>query len=290
MGTAKRERQKQGRQARIDAARVAQQRAGRLRTIRNFAIVIVLLVVAIFIAARLTGGSKNSDNSVVAASGSDASASGSTTTTLPAGTVAIDPPAPGATITGDTTCPPADGSATRTTTFAKPPPMCIDPAKTYTATITTNKGAFTILLDAKAAPNTVNNFVVLARYHYFDGVPFHRIIPNFVIQGGDAVGPTLGSGGPGYEFNDELPAGSPAYAIGDVAMANSGPNTNGSQFFVITGSQGASLPAQYSKFGKVTSGMDIVNTIAALATQNPGGGAPTTTDLVTMQSVTIAES
>ncbi len=288
MGTAKRERQKQGRQARIDAARVAQQRATRLRTIRNFAIVIVLLVVAIFVVARLTGGSDNSDNSVVAASGSDASAS--TTTTLPSGTVTIQPPAPGATITGDTACPPADGSAARTTTFAKPPPMCIDPAKTYTATINTNKGAFTIQLDAKAAPNTANNFVVLARYHYFDGVPFHRIIPGFVIQGGDAVGPTLGSGGPGYKFNDELPTGSPAYAIGDVAMANSGPNTNGSQFFVITGAQGASLPAQYSKFGKVTSGMDVVNTIAALATQNPSSGPPTTTDLVTIQSVTIAES
>ena len=289
MGTAKRERQKQGRQARIEAARTAQQKATRKRSFRNYATLIVLIFVGIFIVSRFIGGGSD-DNSTVAANSSSSTTLASTTTTLPAGTVSIEPPAPGATISSDTPCPKADGSEPRTTTFAKAPPMCIDASKTYTAKVTTNKGAFTITLDPKAAPNTVNNFVVLARYHYYDGVPFHRIISGFVIQGGDANGPILGNGGPGYSFADELPTGSPAYAIGDLAMANSGANTNGSQFFVITGAQGASLPAQYSKFGKVTDGLDVVNAIGALVTNNPAGTPPTTTDLVTMTSVTITES
>src|SRR5689334_7611034 len=137
MGTAKRERQKQGRQARIDAARVAQQKATRVRTVRNFAIVIVLIVVGIFAVAKLTGGKDNSDNSVVASdSGSSASASASV------------PPA-GATLTGDTPCPNADGSSQRTTNFAKAPPMCIDATKTYSATFDTTEGSVTVGLDDK---------------------------------------------------------------------------------------------------------------------------------------------
>ena len=139
---------------------------------------------------------------------------------------------PGVAITGETPCPPDDGSAERTITFEQPPPMCIDETKSYTAEIETNVGSMTVELDATKAPNTVNNFVVLARYHYFDGIVCHRAIPGFVVQCGDPDG--TGSGGPGYEFGDELP-GEGEYVIGSLAMANSGPNTNGSQFFIITG-------------------------------------------------------
>ena len=102
-----------------------------------------------------------------------------------------------------TECPAADGSSPKTQRFKGPPPMCIDPEKTYTATMETTKGTMMIALDPIAAPKTVNNFVVLARYHYYDGVSFHRIIPGFVIQGGDPEG--TGRGGPGYKFEDELP-------------------------------------------------------------------------------------
>ena len=113
--------------------------------------------------------------------------------------------------------------------------MVIDADKRYTATMATSKGTIVIALDPIAAPKTVNNFVFLARYHYYDGVVFHRIIPGFVMQGGDPEG--TGRGGPGYKFADELPKPG-RYQVGSLAMANAGPNTNGSQFFIITGATG----------------------------------------------------
>ena len=182
-----------------------------------------------------------------------------------------------------TECPAADGSSPRTQKFSGPPPMCIDPARSYTATMVTNKGTMTIALDPVAAPKTVNNFVVLARYHYYDGVTFHRIIPGFVIQGGDPQG--NGTGGPGYKFADELPKPG-RYEMGSLAMANAGPNTNGSQFFIISGPSGMALPPQYSLFGKVISGIDVVLELDKIGT--PGAGKPT--ERVFMESVTISES
>lgn len=137
-------------------------------------------------------------------------------------------------------------------------------------------------LDAAAAPLTVNNFVFLARYHYFDGIVFHRIIPGFVLQGGDPTG--TGTGGPGYRFADELPQPG-RYELGSLAMANAGPDTNGSQFFVISGPSGMRLPPQYSLFGKVVSGLDVVAAIDAVGTQS---GTPT--ERVTIESVTISEA
>lgn len=161
---------------------------------------------------------------------------------------------------GTAACPPAQGADTRTTTFDAPPAMCIDPAKEYTATVTTDAGEFTIDLFAAKAPKSVNNFVVLARHRYYDGVTFHRVIRGFMAQGGDPEG--TGRGGPGYEFEDELPSAG-EYEIGSVAMANSGPDTNGSQFFIVTGDAGVQLPPQYSLFGKVSQGMETVSRIEA---------------------------
>jgi cyclophilin family peptidyl-prolyl cis-trans isomerase len=181
-----------------------------------------------------------------------------------------------------TECPPADGSAPKKQRFDGPPPMCIDPSKRYTAMMSTTKGDMTIALDPVAAPNTVNNFVVLARFHYFDGINFHRIIPGFVLQGGDPQGD--GRGGPGYKFADELPPAG-RYELGSLAMANAGPDTNGSQFFVISGDSGIRLPPQYSLFGKVVKGLDVVADIESVGTQS---GKPTET--VTINSVMITES
>jgi cyclophilin family peptidyl-prolyl cis-trans isomerase len=140
----------------------------------------------------------------------------------------------------------------------------------------------TIALDPIAAPTAVNNFVFLARYHYFDGVVFHRVIPGFVLQGGDPTG--TGRGGPGYRFDDELPAPG-RYELGSLAMANAGPNTNGSQFFVISGPSGVRLPPQYSLFGKVIAGLDVVAAIDAIGTSS---GKPK--EGVTIESVTIGEA
>jgi cyclophilin family peptidyl-prolyl cis-trans isomerase len=179
-------------------------------------------------------------------------------------------------------CPAIDGSSPKQQQFDGPPPMCIDPAKRYSAEMVTSKGTLNIALDPNAAPATVNNFVFLARYHYFDDVVFHRIIPGFVLQGGDPTG--TGRGGPGYRFADELPPPG-RYELGSLAMANAGPDTNGSQFFVISGPSGIRLPPQYSLFGKVVKGLDVVSTIDALGTQS---GTPKET--VTIESVTITEA
>jgi cyclophilin family peptidyl-prolyl cis-trans isomerase len=164
--------------------------------------------------------------------------------------------------------------------------MCIDAAKTYTATVETSKGSITIALDAKSAPNTVNNFVVLARYHFFDGVAFHRIIPGFVDQVGDAVGPTPGQGGPGYTIADELPTAASPYPEGAVAMANnSTPNTSGSQWFIVIGTGGSGLTSSYNLLGTISAGLDVAKAINDSGTQS---GTPT--EEIVINSVTITES
>jgi cyclophilin family peptidyl-prolyl cis-trans isomerase len=178
--------------------------------------------------------------------------------------------------------PAADGSSPKTQRFDSPPPMIIDPAKRYTAEMVTNKGTMTIALDPLAAPATVNNFVFLARWHYYDGIVFHRIIPGFMLQGGDPEG--SGRGGPGYRFDDELPAPG-RYELGSLAMANSGPNTNGSQFFIISGPNGVSLPPSYSLFGKVVGGTETISAI-----ESTGSRSGTPSEEVTIESVTITEA
>jgi len=182
-----------------------------------------------------------------------------------------------------TDCPAADGSSPRRTHFDEPPPMCIDPARRYTADMVTSLGTLTIALDPVGAPVTVNNFVVLARHHFYDGVLFHRIIEGFMCQGGDPEG--TGRGGPGYRFADELPRPG-RYEVGTVAMANAGPNTNGSQFFIVSGPQGTRLPPQYSLFGKVVKGLDVLARLESVPT---GAGDRPAEDVV-IESVTITEA
>jgi cyclophilin family peptidyl-prolyl cis-trans isomerase len=148
----------------------------------------------------------------------------------------------------------------------QPPAMSIDPKKSYTAVLHTEKGDITIGLNAGKTPVTVNNFVSLARRKFYDNTVFHRTIAGFMIQGGDPTG--TGAGGPGYEFDDEAFDG--AYNRGTVAMANRGPNTNGSQFFIMH--KDYALPKNYVIFGTVTAGMDAVDAIAtAPATMSDSG-------------------
>lgn len=161
--------------------------------------------------------------------------------------------------------------------------MCIDPAMSYSAEMVTTLGTMVIQLDAVTAPKTVNNFVVLARYHYYDGIIFHRIINGFMCQGGDPKG--TGTGGPGYKFADELPKPG-RYEVGSIAMANSGPNTNGSQFFLVSGQSGVRLPPQYSLFGKIVKGLDVLDAMQKVATDR--NDRPQ--EQVVIQSVTITES
>lgn len=179
--------------------------------------------------------------------------------------------------------PSPDGTSERRTAFDGPPPMVIDPGRSYTAEMVTSAGVMTVSLDAVKAPATVNNFVFLARWHYYEGVTFHRVIRDFMIQGGDPEG--TGRGGPGYRFVDELPDPG-EYRVGSLAMANAGPDTNGSQFFIITGPSGVSLPPAYSLFGQVVDGLDVALAIGAVPT---GPGDRPVEDVV-VESIVITES
>ena len=137
--------------------------------------------------------------------------------------------------------------------------MQIDPSKEYKAQIETDKGTIDIKLYAEHAPKTVNNFVSLARDGFYDGLIFHRVIPNFMIQGGDPDG--NGRGGPGYQFEDEVRDNPLKHEIGSLSMANAGPNTNGSQFFITHAPQ-PHLNGRHTVFGKVMDGQDVVDAIA----------------------------
>ncbi|HEX9372196.1 MAG TPA: peptidylprolyl isomerase [Roseiflexaceae bacterium] len=142
--------------------------------------------------------------------------------------------------------------------WSMPPAMEIDPAKNYRATIETSKGNIVVELYPTYAPKTVNNFVFLARKGFYDGLKFHRVISNFMIQGGDPTG--VGSGGPGYRFEDEVRNNPLKHETGVISMANAGPNTNGSQFF-ITHSPQPHLNGKHTVFGSVIEGQDVVNAI-----------------------------
>ena len=171
-------------------------------------------------------------------------------------------------------------------TYSAPPPMTIDQNKTYIATIITNYGDIVIQLLPKEAPLAVNNFVFLARQGFYNGVKFHRVIKGFMIQSGDPTG--TGTGGPGYKFADELPT-TDDYTKGTVAMANSGPNTNGSQFFIMLADYSGILQKNYTIFGKVTSGQDVVDTIGNVPVDNPNSQSPKPTVDVHINTITITE-
>ncbi|MDG6025963.1 MAG: peptidylprolyl isomerase [Candidatus Brocadia sp.] len=142
--------------------------------------------------------------------------------------------------------------------WSSPPAMQIDPTKTYHATIETNRGTISVEFFPKNAPKTVNNFVFLVKEGFYDGLLFHRVISDFMIQGGDPTG--TGRGGPGYRFEDEVKGNPLTHDTGVISMANAGPNTNGSQFF-ITHSPQPHLNGKHTVFGKVVSGQEIVNAI-----------------------------
>ena len=164
--------------------------------------------------------------------------------------------------------------------WSSPPPLTIDQASSYTAVLNTSAGTITVELLAGEAPNTVNNFVFLARQGFYDNVIFHRTIEGFMIQGGDPTG--TGGGGPGYRFADE-PVQRP-YSRGVLAMANAGPNTNGSQFFIMHADY--PLPPNYTIFGQAVAGLETIDAIATAPTQ-PGGEGSKPVNPVVIQSVEI---
>jgi cyclophilin family peptidyl-prolyl cis-trans isomerase len=294
MGTEKRERQKQGRQLRVEQQRTTEKRSQRFRQIRGIVLVLVAVLGVALLISILSGGGEDDtvatdDTTPDQATDEGATDEGATDEgDAPAELVEVELPGEGVSIEGETPCPPEDGSAERTTGFAEPPPTCIDPSVTYQAVLATTEGDITIELDTEAAPATVNNFVVLARYGFYDGVPFHRIIPGFMNQAGDPVGPSPGTGGPGYTIPDELPEGDDPYPEGTLAMANTGqPDSGGSQFFIVVEGGGAQLTPTYTAFGRVVEGMEVVDEI------NQHGDAATNgmpTREITITSVAITEA
>lgn len=305
----KRQRHKDGHRSRMEEARIAAIQARRRNGIIRVAVGLVSVVVvagAVFLLLQEDPPD-------------DTTADGSTTTveetlpddgatTEPAGTPVELPPGPaGETLTGPTECPPEEGAEERVAEFAEAPPECIDPVTSYEADIAIVQGegdsaeplgTVTIALDTEAAPQTVNNFVVLSRYRFYDGIPFHRLVPGFVAQVGGAGTPPLdaegqpipdgapdyGSTGPGYSgVDEEYPTD--GYAEGDVAMARAA-EVSGSQFFIVTGSDSLSALDQsgnYPRFGRVTAGLELAQEM----TQNSAGEQPTV--LYTIESITIRE-
>ncbi|HUR78381.1 MAG TPA: peptidylprolyl isomerase [Acidimicrobiales bacterium] len=236
MPSDKRQRQRENSLARQQAIAAAEQQAKRRRQIIGVVAGAIAIVGALYFFGPL-GGSDDDDSSAT-----------STTTTTRAKSSKV-------------ACPPKEGTAERTTTFAAAPKGCIDVDKSYSALIKTDAGDVTVELDPKIAPETVNSFVFLARNRFYEGLTFHRVLKNFMIQGGDPEG--TGGGGPGYTIPDEF---SPKhkFRVGDIAMAKTAaPDSGGSQFFVVIGPQGEALPPQYTFFGRVTSGLDVVKAIEA---------------------------
>jgi cyclophilin family peptidyl-prolyl cis-trans isomerase len=275
VGTDKRERQKANRQLKLEEmARDARKRKTKKRGLQ-IGIGVPALIVLVFVLVRLFGTNDTSTVNTAASSSTIDPTATSVFDSLATSTSSATPADP-------LPCPAEDGTSAAVTTFPAAPTMCIDTTKTYTVQVTTSLGSYTAVLDPKKAPLAVNSFVYLARYHYFDNTPCHRIITGFVIQCGDPTG--SGSGGPGYSFADELPAAH-EYKLGSLAMANSGPDTNGSQFFVISGDAGIALDPKYSLFGQVTQGLDVVAKLDAVGS---AGGTPTTA--VTINSVTVTQS
>jgi cyclophilin family peptidyl-prolyl cis-trans isomerase len=291
VGTEKRERQKQNRQQRLSELAVQQKRAKVKKRGLQFGIGIPAVVLALFLIVNVFAGDDSSGPTDEALKEEIQTLLGATTlpegetaesaSTIPATTV------PGKTISGDTPCPKADGTEARVTKFEKAPPMCIDAAKTYTAVFDTSEGEIEVLLDTAKTPKTVNNFVVLARYKYYDGTTIFRTDPSIdIIQGGGLTN----TDDPGYTIEDE--GNGYKYVEGDLAMARTmEPNSAGGQWFFVTGPNAAALDGQgtYVNFGKVASGLDVVKGILALNSGSGDlGGAPSRTVIV--NSVAIIES
>jgi cyclophilin family peptidyl-prolyl cis-trans isomerase len=271
MPSSKRERQRANREMGREQAAQARRAAKRKRSATYTTVLVVGLVAVALLLAFLVSRGGDDDDTV--ATDTTAASAAPAVTAAPSGDPAVDA------IQCDDEVP--TGPSPRPT-FTEAPEQTIDATHSYVATMTTSCGSFDITLDVADAPITTNNFVALARAGFYDGLTFHRVITDFVVQGGDPDG--TGSGGPGYEFADENI--DEPYQRGSVAMANSGVDTNGSQFFLCTGSKdNCGLEQKYNNFGLITSGLEVARKLEAFGS---AGGTPTRP--LYIKSVTITET
>jgi cyclophilin family peptidyl-prolyl cis-trans isomerase len=241
---------------------------------------LIVLLAALALVVSACGGSDGTTAATTAEEFSTTAESGGNTTTEAATTEA----APATTAAGEAGCRTVEAPEPKADGGAEAPEGRLEPGKTYALVFATSCGDFTVTLDLDSAPNTAASLVALATSGFYDGTVFHRVVPGFVIQGGDPTG--SGTGGPGYSTTDVPPMGA-AYTEGVVAMAKAGfepPGTSGSQFFVVSGAD-IGLPPEYAVVGKVTAGLDTVKAIDALGV---GDGAPTTP--VVIEKVTVEEA
>ncbi len=288
MGTDKRERQKANRQARLEAE---QRQAEQARRRSSLTRVVILGVVIFGIMLLLT--QRGGDDEVATGDTTASTIDPSVTTTTPPIPAA---PGAGAAITGETPCPAEDGTAERTTEFEQAPPTCLTAGEDYVAVIETSAGQVQVALDTETTPGTANNFAVLARYHYYDGTALFRTDPSIdIIQGGAPHTNSPSDPGPGYTIEDE--GDQYAYQAGDLVMARtSEPNSASAQFFFAAGpnvsnldfSEGAPGTGTYVRFGRVISGLDLLEQVLASHVTDPTsslGGYPSPPVVVT--SITI---
>jgi peptidyl-prolyl cis-trans isomerase B (cyclophilin B) len=289
VGSAKRERQKAGRQVRLEQARAAQARKKRTRRVIYGVILVAVVIGALFLLSDDGDGGGDDD---VASGASSTTVAGSSTTASTASTE------PEAFTYGTGACPAADGSSPRTIDFEDAPQQCIDPARTYTATFDTTQGPITVELDTATTPGATNNFVALARYHYYDDTLVFRTDTSIgIVQGGSPHTQDNGDPGPGYTIPDEgfgdeaaiSSSGGPySYVAGDLVYARPGgsPDSSSAQYFFCVTDACSNLDGQgiYIKFGRVVEGMEALEAMLALDT----GGAPS--EEITLNSVTIEEA
>jgi cyclophilin family peptidyl-prolyl cis-trans isomerase len=247
----KRARQRAAREIRLAEEAKAKQRRKQIRNVVVIAAIAAIIILIVFLTTSNNNTKKPASSTTSTTVGTSANAKAQAAANKVAAAAG---------------CPASTSTTVNTQKYAAAPPMTIDATKSYTATVVTTAGTFTIGLDPTAAPATVNSFVFLADKGYYHCIIFHRVIPTFMDQTGDPTG--TGSGGPGYTIPDEYPpkAANAAnqYPLGSVAMANTGqPHTGGSQFFIVSGPQGEGLPNSYTLFGHVTSGMSVVDKINA---------------------------
>ena len=294
MGTPKRDRQRANRQQRLEElAKEAKKDKGKKWALR-IGIAVPVAIIALFLVAKLSGDDDDATTATTVASvpevttttidpaaSTTIAADTSTTVAETTTTAAIEPFA-----YGKGGCPAMDGTSIEQATFTQAFKQCIDPAKAYTATFDTSEGTIVVDLDTADVPGTVNNFVSLANFHYYDDSLIFRVDPSIdIIQGGGQTNQDT----PGYEIPDEKNGFT--YSEGDLVMARtSAPNSAGAQWFFVAGPNASALDAQgtYVTFGKVTEGLDIVKNILALAGGGTDGQTPTRP--VTVDSVTIQES
>jgi cyclophilin family peptidyl-prolyl cis-trans isomerase len=286
VGTAKRERQKANKAQREQELARQQARSRSTRIGLLVAGAIVAVFVLVFVAGRFIDDGDDTDDTLVTSEEPALTDGETTPSEAPADASDNDETTTEAVVAeASVGCPPVDGSDEQIQSFDGPPPMCLDPDATYSALVETSAGDITIDLDQEQAPNTVNNFVFLARYNYFDDTECHRVEKDFVVQCGDPT--ATGTGGPGYRFADELPEEG-SYELGSIAMANSGPDTNGSQIFIISGPSGTALPPLYSLFGQVPEAdLGVVADMNALASTDDSG---VPIEEIRILDVTIIES